>query len=93
MRFEWDAAKNEINVAKHGIHFELAALVFGTEGVYIYRSDRRGEERYTAVGRVNGRLIAVAYTDRIADNIQVRRIISARRAQDREIKKYDAQSR
>jgi len=49
--------------------------------------DRRqdyGEERYTAIGMVQDRLIAVAFTIR-NDRI---RIISARKAQPRDRRKY-----
>jgi uncharacterized DUF497 family protein len=28
MRFEWDEAKNQKNLVKHGIRFETAVLVF-----------------------------------------------------------------
>lgn len=28
MLFEWDEAKNRINIKKHGISFELASKVF-----------------------------------------------------------------
>lgn len=93
MRFDWDPTKNDLNIEKHGIAFETAILLFAAAVVYVYRSDRKGEERYTAVGLVERRLIAVAYTDRVVDGHSVRRIISARRAQDRERKAYDAQDR
>lgn len=28
MKFEWDEAKNAINIGKHGVDFETAALIF-----------------------------------------------------------------
>ena len=31
IRVEWDQAKNDVNVKKHGISFETAALVFADE--------------------------------------------------------------
>jgi uncharacterized DUF497 family protein len=29
LTFEWDASKAGLNLAKHGVHFEEAATVFG----------------------------------------------------------------
>lgn len=50
MRFEWDSAKNTQNIAKHGIDFVDAVLVFGAVKLYTYRSDRRDGE--TLVRRI-----------------------------------------
>ena len=44
-----------------------------------------GEDRYSALGRVDGRVLTVVYTMR---NDAVR-IISARKANSREVKKYE----
>jgi uncharacterized protein len=93
VRFDWHAAKNDQNIDKHGIAFDVAVQVFAANPLYVYRTDRHAEERYTAVGMVEGRLLAVAFTDRIVNHLQLRRIISARRAQDRERQAYDAQGR
>ena len=75
--FEWDAAKNAANVAKHGIGFEDAARIF--EGPVLEQIDHRrdcGEERVAVAGMVMGLELFVVYTVR-GDN---RRIISARRS-------------
>jgi len=90
MRFTWDPAKNDRNIAKHGIDFVDAIRVFDNTRLYVYRSDRHGEERYTAIGPLESRTIAVAYTDRIERSFAVRRIISARRARRYEIQAYQA---
>jgi hypothetical protein len=45
MAFEWDAAKNTANLAKHGIDFHDAVRIF--EGPVLEKTDRRqdyGEE-------------------------------------------------
>jgi uncharacterized DUF497 family protein len=77
VRFTWDPAKDERNIAKHGLAFAQALLIFDGP-VVTRRSDRQGEERYVAVGQLpdsfGSRIIAVAYHDRD----EVRRIISAR---------------
>jgi len=81
MEFEWDPAKNAANIAKHGIDFADAVLIF--KGKVLYESaeqDKYGELRIRAIGELNGKEIFVIYTPRA----QKRRIISARRARDYE---------
>jgi uncharacterized DUF497 family protein len=63
--FEWDAAKNAANVAKHGIGFEDAARIF--EGPVLEQIDHRrdcGEERVAVAGMVMGLELFVVYTVR-----------------------------
>ncbi|MBF0516028.1 MAG: BrnT family toxin [Nitrospirae bacterium] len=77
MPYEWDKEKCAINVAKHGIDFEAAKLIF--DGQTLEMPDTRrnyGEERTGAYGEVNGVVLFVVYTQR-GNN---RRIISARKA-------------
>jgi hypothetical protein len=82
MRFEWDEAKNEKNIRQRGVDFEDAAEMF--EGPMLVRPDGRksyGETRYIGFGFVQGRLMAVAFTERDPDIV---RIISLRKANKRE---------
>lgn len=83
MEFEWDDAKNESNVAKHGIDFDDAIAIF-ERPTLVAPSERGGEARWIALGELSGRLIAVVYTLREAR----RRIISARRARTNEREAY-----
>ncbi len=66
MEFEWDEAKNQTNIRKHGIGFETAKRIF--EGTVATSPDRRrdyGEERRISIGWVEpGALIVVAHTAR-----------------------------
>ncbi|MCK7476018.1 MAG: BrnT family toxin [Rhodopseudomonas palustris] len=64
-QFEWDEQKNCLNRAKHGIDFDDAVEVFNGPFV-LRRSDRHDEERWTALGMAEGRLIVVAFTRRAA---------------------------
>jgi len=81
--FEWEDAKNLRNVANHGIDFEDAIGIWA--GPLLVRpSDRDGEVRWLAVGRLDGREIAVAYTVR-GPRL---RLISARRARTNEREAY-----
>lgn len=83
MEFEWDPAKDRANLEKHGIDFEDAIGIFERQ-VFTERSDREGEERWKAVGMLEGREIAVIYTMREGRH----RIISARRASRNERRAY-----
>jgi putative transcriptional regulator len=50
--FEWDDAKAALNLARHGVSFEVARLVFD-DAFAVVREDRRqdyGEERFVLLG-------------------------------------------
>lgn len=77
MQFEWDEAKSAKNFRERGFGFDVAALVFdGPVVEWCDVRDQWGETRVVAIGGVEGRVLAVVYTDRDS----IRRIISARRA-------------
>lgn len=87
MNFEWDAAKAESNKAKHGVSFNLAARVlFDPHRVEMYdgREDY-GEDRWATIGYADPALLYVVYTVRDGDAI---RLISARKANEKERKQY-----
>ncbi len=90
--FEWDEAKAQSNWRKHGIRFEEAALVFDDALAYSVQ-DRveNGEERWQTIGMVAACLvIVVAHTVRWEERgIECIRIISARRADRTERKRYE----
>jgi uncharacterized protein len=82
---EWDENKNASNIEKHNVDFNDAACIW--ENTCIEKEDPRdygAEKRYIAMGMVGGRIHVVVYTWRGA----VRRIISARKANDREQRAY-----
>lgn len=81
--FEWDEDKKNSNLVKHGIDFEDAIEVFDGP-LLLRRSDRHNEERWLAIGFLEERLIAVAFTRRA----NILRIISARRARKNEERAY-----
>jgi uncharacterized protein len=79
--FDWDPHKKQRNVKERGIDFTMAARIW--DGPVIERVDSRyeyGEERIIATGELDGRLMVVVFTWRG----NVRRIISARKANPRE---------
>lgn len=88
IEFEWDESKNRLNQQKHGIRFEDALYVFTDSSRWDAQDVRKdyGEERRITVGSMCARVCVVSYTVRG----EVIRLISARRANEREQKKYCA---
>jgi len=90
MKFEWDPQKAKTNIKKHGVSFEDAKQALTCEVVVVLREDSdSGEERFVYLGmckKLNVLVVVVAYPE---DNIT--RIISARKANKKEIKFYEAQ--
>jgi hypothetical protein len=98
IQFEWDPVKNLSNQRKHGMSFEEAAQVF-RDPLYLSWKDRvqNGEERWLACGEVEGMsLLIVAHTIREeledGSEIEVVRIISARKAEPRERLRYEKEN-
>ncbi|WP_044561484.1 BrnT family toxin [Azospirillum sp. B4] len=85
MNITFDPAKNATNLAKHGL--PLSAAVDMDLAVALIRVDDRadyGETRYEAIGPLNGRVCVLVFTVRD----QVVRVISLRKANSREVKRY-----
>ncbi len=84
--FEWDDDKAQGNIAKHGVSFEDARLVFDDLGQVDKLDDTMdyGEERSIVIGMASGRLLSVIYTLRMERT----RIISARKANRSEQHEY-----
>lgn len=91
VRFEWDEAKNQANVRKHGIDFDQASRVFFDPlHVCSFESVQGGEARLQSVGKVAGLdLILVIHVDRDEHDVEVIRIISARRPTKHERRHYE----
>ena len=86
MRFAWNSEKNRVNVRRHGIAFQDAALIF--DGPTVEKVDDRfdyGETRIYAIGLVNNLEITVIYTDRANEE---RHLISAWRSEPHERRYY-----
>jgi uncharacterized DUF497 family protein len=84
--FEWNAAKAESNLLKHGVGFEAACGVF--DDVFAFErcdlDSAPGEIRYVITGMVDDVILTVVYTER-GDRAH---IISARRATKHEQEEY-----
>ena len=85
MEFEWDELKRAANLAKHGLdfadveRFDWGAASFGRDLRFDY-----GEERFTAHGMMEGRLVVIVFTQRM----NATRIVSFRRANRMERRVY-----
>jgi uncharacterized DUF497 family protein len=88
--YEWDEAKAASNLAKHGISFDEIVLLFKDAKHVVFGSFREadGENRFKAVGLIERSLYTVVFTGRGG----ARRLISGRRANRSEEKRYGDRS-
>ena len=65
MELEWDEAKREDNLAKHGLDFAIALELFAD--YFMERLDARhdyGEDPWVALGMIRGVAVVLVYTER-----------------------------
>jgi uncharacterized protein len=86
MNFDWDEAKNDENIRKHGLDFLDAWEIF-TRPMLEYFDQRReyGEVRHVAIGILRKYIVTLVFTRREDDTI---RVISLRRARKDERRKF-----
>lgn len=91
MEFEWDEAKSGACFAERGFDFAYVVRVFLDPARVIETDDRfdYGETRHRVIGQINGRVFVVVYTPRDGRF----RIISARKANRREVSRYEQGAR
>lgn len=87
MNFEWDEAKSDACFRGRGFDFAYAILAFLDPNRLIHPDTRHtyGEPRYRLMGRIDHRLFVLVYTPRH----DALRIISARKANQREVREYE----
>lgn len=85
MLITFDLSKDESNCAKHGVSLREAVLI-EWDTAMIWRDTRKnyGEARMAAIGYIDTRLYYVVYVDRG----DTRRVISLRKANSREVRRY-----
>ncbi len=91
-QFEWDEAKAEANLRKHGVSFELASSIFADPQILTLAdtTHSESEERWFSIGLAsNGVPMSIAYlwTDNGVGLIKIR-LITARRSTTTEIRYY-----
>lgn len=84
----FDPAKDAVNITKHGVSMALASEL-DWESAQLWQDTRMeyGEVRIIALALIETRLFYVVFTDRD----DYRRIISLRKANAREVKRYVSQ--
>ena len=90
MLFEWDDVKEKINIAKHGIDFGTAALVFRDENRIEFYDEAHctDEDRYITIGQINGIAVTVIVMVVYTERERAIRLISARKATTQEGRMY-----
>ena len=85
--FEWDEQKAKSNEAKHAVSFPFITRAFDDENRLTVIDNRRnyGEVRYVTLARIEQRVYVLVYTMRGT----VIRLISARKANSKEVKRYE----
>lgn len=85
MKIDFDPAKDVLNQAKHGISLKEAALLeWDTALLWFYERKDYGEPHQCAIAYIDLRLYHVRFVDRD----EVRRIISLRKANRKEVNRY-----
>lgn len=89
MQVEWDDTKNARNIVKHRVSFDFAGRAFSGQLVE-WRDERvdYSEECWAGLAEIDDRVYFIVWTMRGPDTV---RLISARRANDRENRKFEAQ--
>jgi len=87
MDFEWDRAKSDLCQSSRNFDFAYVISIFVDPNLLIEKDQcwDYGEERFRAIGLLESRVFVVIYTKRS----MVIRIISARRANLREVRRYE----
>ncbi|SGZ09068.1 BrnT family toxin [Moritella viscosa] len=89
VKFDWNPAKADINIKKHGVSFEESRSVFYDEfAVQFFDQDNSDvEDRFLMLGMSNEtNILIVCHCER--DNGNTIRIISSRKATKNEQKHY-----
>ena len=86
MKYEWDSRKAVENIRKHGIEFTDAVIALEDENALTIEDIDHNEQRFKTLGMgalLN--ILFVVHLERGKNNI---RVISARKADKKEIKQY-----
>ena len=90
MEFDWNETKSDECLREREFDFTYVAQCFMDPRRMISRDSRfdYGEDRFHVLGQIDKRIFFVTYTLRA----EVIRIISARKANQREVKRYENQT-
>ncbi len=82
--FEWDEAKRQTNVDKHGLDFRDAHFIFDGRPYLTYPTDHAFEARHLTITMLNEQFVTLIWIWRGS----MRRAISMRRARHEERRAY-----
>lgn len=86
MKYEWNKTKAQGNIRKHGIDFADAVIALEDENALTIDDNDADEQRFKTLGMgATFKVLFVVHAERNEDCI---RIISARKAESKEIKQY-----
>jgi uncharacterized DUF497 family protein len=85
MDFEFDPAKSESNLKKHGVDFIKAQGLWDGPDRLVVPARTQGESRFLLVGKMDGKHWSAVFTPRGSST----RIISVRRSKDEEVEAYE----
>jgi hypothetical protein len=87
VRFRWNEDKAKLNAEKHGVSFKQAAQIFFDPFLRYFDASQDGEQRDGALGSdFNFRVLFVVHM--VVEDKYIR-IISARKAEPNERKRYE----
>lgn len=86
LAFEFDQAKSQANLSKHGIDFIDAQLLWNDPGLLEIPAKTEDEPRFVVIGLIDGKHWSAVITYRNADV----RIISVRRSRTEEVALYES---
>ena len=86
MIFEFDEAKSQANLLKHGIDFVDAQALWNDPGLLEIPAKTEDEPRYLMIGRINKKHCSAVITYR---DMRIR-LISVRRARTEEVALYES---
>ncbi len=86
LEFEYDPAKSQANLTKHGINFEDAKRLWDDPDALEFPRVTFAEPRWIVIGRLDGR----CWTAVITVRGDVIRIISVRRSRQKEVALYES---
>ena len=86
IKIEFDQDKSDANIQERSIGFDSAKF-FNWDSALVWEDTRKDykEKRYSAIGFIDNRLHALVFTPRN----EALRIISLRKANKREVRRYD----
>ena len=89
MKVTSDPVKEAVNLSKHGFSL-LDAKGFEWDTAVVWPDTRHdyGEARMVALGYIGLRIMVVVFVDRPPEQPTERRVISLRKANKREVKRY-----